>query len=165
MILGPSVPAEAPTHVRAIMFATYARLGMLFNSEPSFGETRVCPALGVRANDVVVIVSFTGMVKGHVLLGMSRPTACAVAATLLMEEPAEFDDMTRSAVAEVANIVAGGCATSLHQEGYEAAITVPSVITGEQVEVSWPNLFVIETSIVLPAGEVELAVGLQVGDA
>ena len=165
MILGPSLPTEAPTHVRAIMFATYARLGTLFDVEPDFGETRVCPALNVRGNDVIVIVSFTGQVKGHVLLGMSRPTACAVAAALLMEPPAAFGELTRSAVAEIGNIVAGGCATALHQEGYDAAITVPSVIVGERVEVAWPHLFVIETAIMLPAGPVDLAVGLQLGHA
>ncbi len=163
-ITGPSLPAQAPLHMRAILVATHETLGLLFESEPEFGDARVCPAQTPRANDVIVIVSFTGAVKGHILLGMSRPTACAMAATLLMEEPAEFDDLTRSGVAEIANIVAGGCATALHREGYDATITVPSVIVGEHVEVSWPNLYVLETSLLLPAGDVKMAVGLKVED-
>ena len=161
-IAGPSLPAQAPPHVRAILVATHETLGLLFDCEAAFGEARVGRAQAPRASEVIVVVGFTGMVQGHILLGMSRPTACAMAATLLMELPSAFDDLTRSAMAEIANIVAGSCATGLHRDGYEANISVPSVIVGQRVEVSWPNLYVLETTLQLPAGEVEMAIGLKV---
>ncbi len=163
--VGPSIPAQAPAHVRAILTSTRETLGLLFDAEPDFAEGRLCPAASPRGAEVNVIVSFTGAVQGHVLLGMTKRTACAMAASLLMEEITEFDDMTRSGVAEIANIVAGGCATALHRDGFETNITVPSVIAGDRVEVSWPNLFIIETALTLPAGEVRMAVGLKVSAA
>lgn len=158
----PSIPAQAPAHVRAILTATQETLGLLFDAEPAFADARLCAASTPRATEVSVIVSFTGEVQGHVLLGMARATAVRMASALLMEELTAFDDLTRSGVAEVANIVAGGCATALHRDGYATNITVPSVIVGDRVEVSWPNLFIIETRLGLPAGEVQMAVGLKV---
>lgn len=158
----PPLPSQAPAHVRAILAATHETLGLLFETEPVFGEARVCPAQTPRSSDVVVIVSFTGGVSGHILLGTSRETACAMASALLMEDVVVFDQLTRSGMAEIANIVAGACATALHRDGFETNITVPSVIAGEHIEVSWPNLFILDTSLVLPAGEIKMAVGLKV---
>lgn len=158
----PSVLAQAPAHIRAILAATQETLSLLFESEAVFAAARVCPAMTPRANEVSVIVSLTGAVQGHILLGMTQPVACAMAATLLQEEMPVFDDMARSGVAEIANIVAGGCATALHRDGFVASITVPSVIVGDKVEVTWPNMFVLETTLVLPAGEIGMAVGLKV---
>ena len=159
---GPSIPAQAPAHVRSILTATQETLSLLFEAEATYSEARVCPAQTPGTSEVSVIVSFTGGIQGHMLLGMSREAACAMASTLLMEEVTAFDDMTRSGVAEIANIVAGGCATALHREGFQTNITVPSVIAGERVQISWPNLFILETVLGLPVGEVHMAVGLKV---
>lgn len=157
-----SVLEQAPAHVRAILAATHETLALLFDAEPAFGEPRVAPAQRPRSSEVNVIVGFTGAVQGQLLLGMSVEAACKMASGLLMEELTGWGEMTASGMAEVANIVAGGCATSLHQKGWPSNIGVPSVIVGEQVQISWPNLYVLETTLEVPLGTIELAVGLKV---
>ena len=160
---GSSVPDQAPSHVRAILLATQETLALLFDVAPTFGEARVCSAQTPRESETSVIVGFTGAVQGQILLGMTRATANALAGALLMEELTAFDEMTVSGMAEIANIVAGGCATALHQKGWPTSITVPSVISGEHVQITWPNLFVLETVLTLPMGQIAMAVGLKVG--
>jgi CheY-specific phosphatase CheX len=157
-----AVLSQAPEHVRPILIATGETLALLFEAELTFGEPRVSPANRPRVNEVNVIVGFTGTIQGQILLGMTRQTACKMASILLMEEIDEWGEMTASGMAEIANIVAGGCATALHQKGWPSNITVPSVIAGEQVQISWPNLFVLDTSLTLPMGEIALAIGLKV---
>ncbi len=158
----PGLTAQVPAHVRAILTATQETLGLLFDVEPSFGPARVCSAQMPRENDVNVIVGFTGGVRGQILLGMTRRSACQMASVLMMEELPEWNELTASGMAEIANIVAGGCATSLHQSGIAANITVPSVISGEHVQITWPNLFILETTLTLPQGTLNMAVGVKV---
>lgn len=157
-----SVLAQAPEHVRAILTATAETLALLFDAEASYVDPRVCPASRPRVSDVSVIVGFTGAVQGQILLGLDKAAACRMASVLLMEEIDTWGEMTASGMAEIANIVAGGCATALHQKGWPSNITVPSVIAGEQVQISWPNLFVLETTLSLPMGTIAMAVGLKV---
>jgi CheY-specific phosphatase CheX len=164
-ILESPVVAQAPKHIRAILAATGETLALLFDIEPTFADPHVSPAHRPRENEVNVIVGFTGAVQGQILLGMTRQAACAMASVLLMEELTEWGEMATSGMAEIANIVAGGCATSLHQKGWPSNITVPSVIAGEKVQISWPNLFVLETTLNLPMGAISMAVGLKVANA
>ena len=159
---GPDLVAQAPAHVRAILAATRETLGLLFDAEPTFGQAKVCPAQMPREHEVNVIVGFTGAVQGQLLLGMSKAEAGRLASGLLMEELPAWGEMTASGMAEIANIVAGGCATALHQQGFVASITVPSVIAGEHVVITWPNLFILDTSLHLPDAEIGLAVGVKV---
>ncbi len=153
--------AQAPAHVRAILSATHETLGLLFDAEPAFGQAKVCPAQMPREHEVNVIVGFTGGIQGQMLFGMSRREAIAMASVLLMEDITEWG-MTASGMAEIANIVAGGCATALHQHGFVANITVPSVIAGEHVQITWPNMFILDTSLTLPCATIGVAVGVKV---
>ncbi len=157
-----SLLAQAPVHMRAILAATQETLGLLFDTAPAFGQAKVCPALMPHEHEVNVIVGFTGGIQGQMLFGMSKREASALAGILLMEDLPEWGDMTASGMAEIANIVAGGCATALHQHGFVANITVPSVIAGEHVQITWPNLFILDTSLVLPRATIGVAVGVKV---
>ena len=154
--------AQVPPHVRALLVATQETLGLLFDAEPTFGPGKASPAHAARSHDVNVIVGFTGAVQGQMLLGMTKAEAIRLASTLLMEELEAWGELTASGIAEIGNIVAGGCATALHQHGYVVSITVPSVVAGERVEVTWPNLFVLDTSLSLPDAQVGLAIGVKV---
>lgn len=166
MTMPPSaVIAQAPVHVRSILAATRDTVARLFAQDAVYVRARVRPADATRTDEVAVIVSIAGAVQGHILLGMTMGVACTMAGTLLGEDLPAFDDMTRSGVAEIANIVAGGCATALHRDGYAVDITVPSVIVGGGVAVTWPTTFVLEAALALPAGEIGMAVGLAVVDA
>jgi chemotaxis protein CheX len=106
------------------------------------------------------MVGFTGDVKGQILLGMSRRVARDLAGALLGTPQAAVDELVRSAMAEVANMAAGGCATELHDHGLNANITAPTVIVGDHVQVSWPALPIMESRVRLSHGELNLVIGL-----
>jgi chemotaxis protein CheX len=154
---------QAPIHIQAILTATSQTLGMLFNDEPSIQAPTVKSAKSPTETEVSVMVGFTGDVKGQILLGMSRKMAQDMAGALLMSPLDTFDELTKSGMAEIANMVAGSCATELHGHGLESNITVPTVIAGEHVQVSWPNLFILETTVAMEMGAITLAIGLKIG--
>lgn len=156
---------QAPIHIQAILTATGQTLGMLFDDEPQIEAPAVKSAKSPTETQVSVMVGFTGDVKGQILLGMSRRMAMDMAGTLLGSRLDTFDELTKSAMTEIANMTAGACATELHGHGLESNITVPTVIAGEHVQVSWPNLYILETPVTMRLGTITLAIGLELGRA
>lgn len=154
---------QAPVHIQAIIRATSQTFGLLFNDEPSIGAPQVKPAKSPTESEVSVMVGFTGDVKGQILLGMSKRVAQDMAGTLLGSPVDTYDELVNSAMAEIGNMTAGSCATELHGHGFESNITVPTVIVGTHVQVSWPNLYILETQVRSSIGEVTLAIGLKIG--
>lgn len=150
----------------AVSQAVAAGVGNTF--ETLFGVT---PAIAIAPrrpggeapmpSEANVMLGFSGDMSGQLMLGMSEAAACRLAGTLLMAEMAAFDEVVRSGVAELGNMVAGGCATAFAGQGVRLSITVPTVLSGRDVRVSWPGLEVCEYTITLPFGTLRLALGIK----
>ncbi|MDF2627645.1 MAG: cheX1 [Symbiobacteriaceae bacterium] len=91
------------------------------------------PILG---GDVTIMVGITGDVKGLVALAMSMETAGAIAGAMMGGPGAELDEIGKSCVAELGNMIAGMATVELEQEGYPSNITPPSVVTGRSMTIS-----------------------------
>lgn len=157
----PNGALSVPAYLSAILAGTQNTFGMLFGDVEVAKPLHASGQSAPHAVAVNVIVGFTGHVSGQIMLGMSRETALAIAGTLMMSTVTEFDAMAHSAIAEVANMTAGACATQLHEGGWISNITIPTVIHGDHVHISWPSLAIHEASLRLPMGEITLAMGLK----
>lgn len=135
-------------------------LAMLFG-EAAPGALAHVPHELPSTSDVSVTVGFVGGLQGQLVIGMAEPVALAMAGTLLMSPLLAFDELAQSAMAEVGNMLAGGCATALAEAGVPLDITVPTVIAGSQVKVRLPQLTIHEMAVQLPFGELRLAIGLK----
>lgn len=91
------------------------------------------PLLG---SDVTIMIGITGGVKGLLALAMSNETAGAIAGFMMGEPVAQLDEMGKSAVAELGNMIAGLATVELEKVGYASNITPPSVVTGKETEIS-----------------------------
>ncbi|HPF38254.1 MAG TPA: chemotaxis protein CheX [Phycisphaerae bacterium] len=106
--------------------------------KPSLKEAELVTA------EVSGIIGLSGEVQGSVILSFDMPVACAVASTFagaeLNPDSADFTD----AIGELANMVAGNAKKDFH--GYDASISLPSVIIGKGHRVSqskvWPFLVI-----------------------
>jgi chemotaxis protein CheX len=162
-VMTTPAPMQPPLHIQAILAATRQTLGRLFGEEPIIEAPVVKPAHSPSESEVNVMVGFTGDVKGQILLGLSRQMAQDMAGTLLGSPLDDFDGLVKSAMAELGNITAGSCATALHEHGLESSITLPTVIVGDHVQVSWPHLYILETPVRSRFGPLTLAIGLTIG--
>ncbi|HYF76242.1 MAG TPA: chemotaxis protein CheX [Symbiobacteriaceae bacterium] len=90
----------------------------------------------LAGSDVTVMIGITGGVKGLMALSMSTETAGAIAGFMMGGPAAQLDEMGKSAVAELGNMIAGLATVELEQEGYPSNITPPSVVTGKETEIS-----------------------------
>ena len=67
---------------------------------------------------------------------MKEDTAKNVASKMMMGMPvAELDDMAKSAIAELGNMVAGNAASNFSSTGLAIDITPPSMYTGKDMSI------------------------------
>ena len=72
----------------------------------------------------------TGEVSGLIFLGFSKEVACKVAGRMIQFEINEIDDLARSALAELGNMIMGNTATIFSQEKIMVDITPPTIAKG-----------------------------------
>lgn len=79
-------------------------------------------------NGVGSIIGITGRFNGNVAYSMSIDTAKKIVSTMMMGMPVDtIDEMGRSAIGELSNMITGHASMELSQKGYEVNITPPDV--------------------------------------
>lgn len=109
----------------------------LLNEEPKgFSLEEVGASLAQSETDLMIIIGVSGDVQGRVILKMMQPDALRLAAIMLNTEVSTFDDLTRSALGEMANMITGNATIALEENGFASDITPPSLILGKNLFVS-----------------------------
>ncbi len=81
-----------------------------------------------------VIIGVTGDLRGQVIFTMDVEAACYIATKMIMEEPVtELNEMSKSAVGEMANMILGNAATIFSNNNYTVDITPPTVMLGRNI--------------------------------
>lgn len=89
------------------------------------------------ADNVVIIIGIAGDFKGQVFFSMNAKTACTIASSMMfgMEVPT-LDEMGKSAIAELGNMIMGNVSTEFYNEGIKIDITPPTVLVGSDMNIS-----------------------------
>jgi chemotaxis protein CheX len=99
---------------------------------------------------VASMVGLAGDVEGRVLFDMTKQTALGIANTMGqamgMEEMKVIDEMVKSMITELANMITGQAVTKLHDLGFRFDLTPPALFTGENMEIA--NSMKVEALIV-----------------
>lgn len=115
-----------------------------------------------KSDSVIVIVGLTGKIRGQAIFTMSKSTGISIASTMMGGMPiTELDEMSKSAIGELTNMILGNAATILYNRGIGIEITPPSLLMGENMEVSASKLTTICIPLVLNADnvlEIDIAV-------
>jgi chemotaxis protein CheX len=114
------------------------------------------PILGVAT-----IVGLAGDVEGRVLFDMKKETALGVASAMNMEEFSEINDMVKATINELANMITAQAVTKLHELGFQFDLTPPSIITGENMEVTDAGVEALIVPVELPQGKIEINVAVR----
>lgn len=79
----------------------------------------------------IIMIGLTGQLKGQVLLAFTMQSALDAASKMMMGMPVTaLDDMAKSAISELGNMIMGNAATMLSQKGVIVDITPPSLAIG-----------------------------------
>ncbi len=80
------------------------------------------------------MVGITGQLRGHVIYDMDKKTALAIASAMNGEPMVGMDNIVRSTINELANMITGHAASKLLALGYRCDITPPTFIVGDRSE-------------------------------
>ena len=119
--------------------AAYLVLENMGNHKTEKGKLSV-KSSPVAGSEVNSIIGVTGQVRGQVLYSMTEETAKKLASTMLMGMPVtEFDELCKSAISELGNMITGNAASELGNSGISCNITPPSLVMGSNVSVSFKD--------------------------
>lgn len=111
--------------------------------------------------EVTVLIGITGQVEGSVLYGTKRETVNRMVSVMMGESHEEFDDTSRSAIAELGNVISGQAAALFEQQGVNCSISPPNLIVGEGTQLSSVGIPRLIIPLNTELGVVELAVSLR----
>lgn len=119
--------------INAFVSAGMSVLKQTTQQDISTGKAYLKTASHIK-DSVRLMVGFTGSIKGKVSLNMELNTALDIASSMMGGFPvSELDEMSASAVGELANMIAGNASTILYNKGIGVDITTPSVVRGQNL--------------------------------
>ncbi|OPJ64206.1 chemotaxis protein CheX [Clostridium oryzae] len=89
------------------------------------------------SNQVVVMIGVIGKIKGQVSFELPIDTAKKIASVMMGGmEVTELDDISKSAVSEMGNMIMGNASTIFAGQNINIDITPPTLLMGEKIEIS-----------------------------
>lgn len=90
-----------------------------------------------RSEDIIIMIGLTGKIRGQAIFSMSRELSMKIASSMMMGmQVTEFDEISKSAISELANMIMGNTATLLYNRGTNIEITPPSLLMGENLQIT-----------------------------
>lgn len=113
--------------------------------------------------DITSVVGLTGSIKGNVAYSLSQDTAKGIVSAMMMGmEINELDDLSRSAIGEMANMVTGTASSLLAKGESPVDITPPSIIFGEDMYFIISPVETIAVEMETSCGKIEINIGIEV---
>ena len=112
--------------------------------------------ISIHDEAVFIMLGITGEMTGQVCIVFDVNEAKDIASRMMMGMPvAEIDDMAKSALSELGNMIMGNAATLLANNNISIDITPPTLGIGN-AELSSPNVTSLKVPLVYDGGEARL---------
>lgn len=112
--------------------------------------------------EIVIILGITGDIKGQAVFSLTEHMAKTIASGMMMGMPVdEIDEMAKSALSELGNMIMGNSATLLFNVGIKIDITPPSLVKGTSIEISSAGMETICVPLISELGEIEFDIGIK----
>lgn len=149
-------------YINPFIEASQSVLSMMTGSTPVLGQVflRKSP---FQSDNIAVIVGLTGRIRGQVVISLSKETALSVASSMMGGMPVtELDDLSKSAISELGNMIMGNTATILASRGIGIEITPPSLLLGDKIVIAPSHMRTVCVPLELgPNGKLEIDVSLE----
>jgi len=92
-----------------------------------------------KSDSIVIIIGLTGKIRGQVVFSMAKEVSLKIASCMMFGMPVtELDEIAKSAISELTNMILGNTATILYNRGIGIEITPPSLLMGDNMVIT-PN--------------------------
>ncbi|NLZ53406.1 MAG: chemotaxis protein CheX, partial [Thermoanaerobacteraceae bacterium] len=118
-------------HINPFIQASRTVMKSVANTDVSLGKVYL-KSSPYSSETIVIVVGLMGELRGQVIFSMDKSVALKIASAMMMGMPiTELDEMSKSAIAESANMILGNAATLLYDKGIKIEITPPSLMMGD----------------------------------
>ena len=148
-------------HINPFIEASKTVMKTVANIDVSLGRVYLKTS-PYSSETLVVVVGLMGELRGQVIFSMDKPVAFKIASAMMMGMTiTELDEMSKSAIAESTNMILGNAATLLYDKGIKIEITHPSLMMGDNIQISTPNMKTLCIPLILSTGgTIELDIAL-----
>lgn len=111
----------------------------------------------VSGEPLFIMLGITGEITGQVCVVMGAETAKDIASRMMMGMPVDaLDDMAKSAIGELGNMIMGNAATLLSNSNVLVDITPPTLLVGSAI-LSSPEMAVIKVPLIYKDYQMQLS--------
>jgi chemotaxis protein CheX len=112
--------------------------------------------------DITAVIGLVGAIRGNIAFSLPEDSAKKIISTMMGGASVpEMDEIAKSAIGEVANMVMGSAATRLSQLGAVTDITPPSILFGRQTLLVLSSLQTIEILVTSKVGNITVNISLE----
>lgn len=148
-------------YINPFIEASQAVLRQIASLESKLGKVYLKTA-PYKSEEIIIMVGLTGKIRGQAIFSMSKEFGAKVASCMMMGmQVAEFDEMSKSAISELANMIMGNAATLLYNRGISIDITPPSLLTGENIEITHNKMKTICIPLLIGEDKIELDISME----
>ncbi len=116
-------------HINPFLMASSKILKEVCFIEPKVGKPFIREPIFLD-NTLLIIIGFTGKMKGQVMISFKKDIALDIASKMIMMPITEMNEFAMSAISELGNMILGNTATIFSTQGIEIDITPPTIGTG-----------------------------------
>ncbi len=148
-------------YINPFIGASTTVLKQMANIDTKIGKpyVRQSPYTG---GDVVILIGITGEIKGQVIFSFKQAEALKIASNMMGGMVlTELDEISKSAISEMTNMILGNAATLLSNKGIVIDITPPSLLMGQALQISTQKMKTVCIPLDLSVGgviEIDVAI-------
>jgi chemotaxis protein CheX len=122
------------------------------NLTPKLGKIYVKEA-PYQGSNVLVLIGLTGKISGNAVISFNNDVACKIASAMMMGMPVtELDDIAKSAIGELCNMILGNTATIFSKKGTNIDITPPTILTGDNITLTVHKSVIVSVPLLFDDG-------------
>ena len=123
-------------YINPFIQASQSVINTLVNAEVQL-EKIFLKTNSFSVSDVVILIGVVGRMRGQVCFELSYETAIKIASAMMGGmEVKELDELCKSAIAEMGNVILGNASTIFSKNDIHIDITPPTVLTGDKIQIS-----------------------------
>ena len=127
-------------YINPFIEASQSVLQMMTGNKPDLRKVYIRQS-PFASDNIAVIVGLTGKIRGQVIISLSKLSALSIASDMMGGmEIIELNDISKSAISELANMIMGNAATLLSSKNIGVDITPPSLLVGENLTITTSNV-------------------------
>ncbi len=148
-------------YINPFLKASVEVLRMMAQIEFSMGKPYLKTS-PFTAENMIIVVGITGEIRGQAVISMSLEMAKTIASCMMMGMPVpEMDEMAKSALSELGNMIMGNSATLLFNQGVNIDITPPSLMMGENMSISSAQMTTLSVPLTSDRGTITFDISIK----